>query len=133
MDYNQNLFRYAQQFKNTEKLTANYGNQVSGSNFEHFPEFQQYQNYVQKNLLSEHRTMLKASSIDEQVYNTYVDIPRRTASIQVSREWSSNARKRYEGYAIYLRSGRYPSQNQIYQRRQSSSGILQLDDKFKPQ
>ncbi|KAL4209592.1 SacI homology domain-containing protein, partial [Rhizopus microsporus] len=125
--------RYAQQFKNTEKLTANYGNQVSGSNFEHFPEFQQYQNYVQKNLLSENRTMLKASSIDEQVYNTYVDIPRRTASIQVSREWSSNARKRYEGYAIYLRSGRYPSQNQIYQRRQSSSGMLQLDDKFKPQ
>ncbi|KAG1054130.1 hypothetical protein G6F43_003834 [Rhizopus delemar] len=105
--------RYAQQFKNIEKLTVNYGNQVNHANFESFPEYQQYQNYVQKNVLSEHRTALKTSGIDEQVYNTYVDIPRRAASIQITREWSGNARKRYEGYANYLRSGKYPSQHQI--------------------
>ncbi|KAG1466510.1 hypothetical protein G6F56_004675 [Rhizopus delemar] len=105
--------RYAQQFKNIEKLTVSYGNQVHCTNLESFPEYQQYQNYVQKNELTDHRTALKPSNIDEQVYNTYVDIPRRAASIQVTQEWSGNARKRYEGYASYLRSGKYPSQSSI--------------------
>lgn len=51
---------------------------------------------------------LQTQSIDEQVYKTYVDIPRRVAAVQMSREWSGNARRRYEGYASYLETGHYP-------------------------
>lgn len=110
--------RYTQQFKSIEKLTVTHGDQSSYTNVENFPEFQQYQNYIHKNALEEHPSAIKTTGIDEQVYNTYVDIPRRAASVQVSREWSGNARKRYEGYASYVKHGRYPSQQQ--QVRQSS-------------
>lgn len=94
---------------------------------ESFPEYQQYQNYIYKNELEEHPAAIKTTSLDEQVYNTYVDIPRRAASVQVSREWSGNARKRYEGYASYLNNGKYPSQLQQQhqpQSRQASNNVF---------
>lgn len=103
-----------------------HGDQSSYANVENFPEYQQYQNYIHKNELEEHPSALKTINIDEQVYNTYVDIPRRAASVQVSREWSGNARKRYEGYASYLRHGKYPSQQQQQQQQtvqSSASGF----------
>lgn len=119
------MYRYTQQFKSIEKLTVTHGDQPSYANVENFPEFQQYQNYIYKNVLEEHPLAIKTTSIDEQVYNTYVDIPRRAASVQVSREWSGNARKRYEGYASYIKHGKYPSQQQQQQSRQqsTSSGV----------
>lgn len=103
-----------------------HGDQSSYANVENFLEYQQYQNYIHKNELEEHPSALKTINIDEQVYNTYVDIPRRAASVQVSREWSGNARKRYEGYASYLRHGKYPSQQQQQQQQtvqSSASGF----------
>lgn len=105
-------------------MTVTHGDQSSYTNVENFPEFQQYQNYIHKNALEEHPSAIKTTGIDEQVYNTYVDIPRRAASVQVSREWSGNARKRYEAYATYVKHGRYPSQpqqQQLSSSRQSSS------------
>lgn len=113
------VYRYTQQFKNIEKLTVTHGDRANYTSMENFPEFQQYQNYVHKNALDEHPGAIKTTSIDEQVYHTYVDIPRRAASIQISREWSGNARKRYEGYAAYLRNGKYPSQPLPPQRQAS--------------
>lgn len=41
--------------------------------------------------------------------------------MQVSREWSGNARKRYECYASYVRHGKYPSQLQQQQQTRQSS------------
>ena len=81
------------------------------NSIENFPEFQQYQNYVNKNALDVNPSAIKTTGIDEQVYHTYVDIPRRAASVQVSREWNGIARKRYEGYvgtrrAVFQRVGR---------------------------
>ena len=111
--------RYTQQFKSIEKLTVTHGDQSSYTNIENFPEFQQYQNYIHKNALEEYPAAIKTTDIDEQVYNTYVDIPRRAASVQVSREWSGNARKRYEGYASYVKQGKYPSQQSQQPPRES--------------
>lgn len=68
-----------------------------------FPEYQQYFDCT-----SLTDSNLQTQSIDEQVYKTYVDIPRRVAAVQMSREWSGNARRRYEGYASYLKTGHYP-------------------------
>ncbi|KAI8364686.1 uncharacterized protein BYT42DRAFT_165690 [Radiomyces spectabilis] len=102
--------RYTQQFRSVEKLTISHGDQRSYANIESFPEYQQYLNYIHRNAPDEHPSALKTQSIDEQVYNTYVDIPRRAAAAQFSREWSSTARKRYEGYLMYLRTGRYMQQ-----------------------
>lgn len=103
--------------------TSNQG-KTGYTNVENFPEFQQYQAYIRKNELDQHPQAIKTTSIDEQVYNTYVDIPRRAASVQVSREWSGNARKRYDGYANYLRHGKYPTLQQTQApTRQSSSSL----------
>ncbi|CEP13787.1 hypothetical protein [Parasitella parasitica] len=104
--------RYTQQFKSIDKLSAAHGDKTDYTAIENFPEFQQYQNYIHKNALEEHPTAIKTTSIDQQVYNTYVDIPRRAASVQVSREWSGNMKRRYEGYDMYLRYGKYPTQQQ---------------------
>jgi hypothetical protein len=90
-------------------LTVVHNSENKNNALESFPEFQQYQNYIHRNALEEYPGALKTTSLDEQVYHTYVDIPRRAASVQVSREWSGNARKRYEGYASYLRNGKYPT------------------------
>jgi hypothetical protein len=101
-----------------------HGDRTNYTSVENFPEFQQYQNYIHKNALDEHPSAIKTTSLDEQVYNTYVDIPRRAASVQVSREWSGNARKRFEGYASYLRNGKYPSsQSMQVPQKQSSTSV----------
>ncbi|KAL9559694.1 hypothetical protein MBANPS3_000317 [Mucor bainieri] len=115
--------RYTQQFKNIEKLTVSHGDKSNYASMENFPEFQQYQNYVHKNALEEYPAAIKTTNIDQQVYNTYVDIPRRAASVQVSREWSGNTKRRYEGYDMYLRYGKYPTQQQQPLQKQSSSSL----------
>lgn len=98
-----------------------HGDKTNYTSIENFPEFQQYQNYVHKNALEEYPAAIKTTNIDQQVYNTYVDIPRRAASVQVSREWSGNTKRRYEGYDMYLRYGKYPTQPQPLQKQSSSS------------
>ncbi|KAI8983724.1 hypothetical protein BDB01DRAFT_112031 [Pilobolus umbonatus] len=124
--------RYTQQFKNIEKLTVSHGDQTSYTNIENFPEFQQYQNFINKNALDAHPSALKTSSLDEQLYNTYVEIPRRAASLQTSREVSGNAKKRYDGYANYLRNGKYLPSQHTYKQATSmtasaiSSGIAAI-------
>jgi hypothetical protein len=115
------LFRYTQQFKNIERLTVTHGDRTNYTSVENFPEFQQYQNYIHKNALDEHPSAIKTTSLDEQVYHTYVAIPRRAASVQVSREWSGNARKRFEDYASYLRNGVYPSSQSLQTPQKQSS------------
>ena len=120
------ICRYTEQFKSIEKLTVTHDEQLGYANVESFPEYQQYQNYIHRNALEQHPSAIKTTSIDEQVYHTYVDIPRRAASVQVSRELSGNTRKRYEAYASYLRHGKYPSQLQQQSQhpsRQASNNV----------
>ncbi|KAI8147494.1 hypothetical protein BJV82DRAFT_349039 [Fennellomyces sp. T-0311] len=104
--------RYTQQFRTVDKLVAVQSDQTGTSGgLESFPEYQQYYNYFNRTALdnsSNNNPGLQTHSIDEQVYRTYVDIPRRVAAVQMTRDWSGNARRRYEGYASYLKNGRYP-------------------------
>ena len=87
---------------------------------ESFPEYQQYYNYFNRTtaLDNGNHAGLQTHSIDEQVYRTYVDIPRRVAAVQMTRDWSGNARRRYEGYASYLKTGKYPHYHGSQQQRQ---------------
>ncbi|CDH60697.1 domain-containing protein [Lichtheimia corymbifera JMRC:FSU:9682] len=94
--------RYTQQFGSIDKLVA-VSNATEVQQQTSFPEYQQYFDCT-----SMTDSNLQTQSIDEQVYKTYVDIPRRVAAVQMSREWSGNARRRYEGYASYLETGHYP-------------------------
>ncbi|KAI9032884.1 SacI homology domain-containing protein [Phycomyces nitens] len=104
--------RYVQQFRQVEKYAVPMNDQASPAFRESFPEYKQYQNYVHRNALDENPLALRIQGIDEQVYTAYVNIPRRAASVQISRERSDNTRKRYEGYDTYVRSGRYPPHTQ---------------------
>ncbi|KAI9492484.1 hypothetical protein BDB00DRAFT_434315 [Zychaea mexicana] len=104
-----NEYRYTKQFRTVDKLVAVQSDQsTSPGGLESFPEYQQYYNYFNRIALDDNHAKLQTHSIDEQVYRTYVDIPRRVATVQMTRDWSGNARRRYEGYAAYLNTGKYP-------------------------
>ncbi|KAJ8654833.1 hypothetical protein O0I10_009557 [Lichtheimia ornata] len=104
--------RYTQQFGSIDKLVA-VSNATDVQQQTSFPEYQQYFDCT-----SMTDSNLQTQSIDEQVYKTYVDIPRRVAAVQMSREWSGNARRRYEGYASYLKTGHYPQASSSHHHNQ---------------
>ncbi|KAI9257294.1 SacI homology domain-containing protein [Phascolomyces articulosus] len=111
--------RYTQQFRTVDKLVAVQSDQsATPGGLESFPEYQQYYNYFNRTALDNNHAGLQTHSIDEQVYRTYVDIPRRVAAVQMTRDWSGNARRRYEGYASYLTTGKYPHYHGSQHQRQ---------------
>ncbi|KAG0179411.1 phosphatidylinositol-3,5-bisphosphate 5-phosphatase [Apophysomyces sp. BC1021] len=113
--------RYTQQLRSIDKLTVTQCD-TANPNSSNFPEYQQYLSYVQRNALDDNPSALKIQAIDEQVYSTYIDIPRRAAATQISREWSGYVRKRYEGRTLiseitsYLHpaSGKHPPDPSIF-------------------
>ncbi|KAI8086042.1 polyphosphoinositide phosphatase [Halteromyces radiatus] len=107
--------RYTQQYRSIEKLTAT--NSDNYGNVDNFPEYQQYLSYIHRNHLDDHPSAIKTQSIDEEMFKTYVHMPKRAASAELGhhRGWTDHLRKRYEGYGIYLKTGRFP-QNQDHPR-----------------
>ncbi|CAO3590022.1 unnamed protein product [Absidia cylindrospora] len=108
--------RYIQQYRSVEKLTAT--NSDNYANVDNFPEYQQYLSYIHRNHLDDHPSAIKTQSIDEEMFKTYVNMPKRAASAESShhhRGWTDHLRKRYDGYGIYLKTGRFP-QNQDHPR-----------------
>ncbi|KAF7730161.1 phosphatidylinositol-3,5-bisphosphate 5-phosphatase [Apophysomyces ossiformis] len=99
--------RYTEQLQSIDKLTVTHGD-TSSSSLASYPEYQQYLSYVQRNDLDNNPSALKIQTIDEQVYSTYVDIPRRAGATLIGKEWGGYVRKRYEGYTTYIRTGKYP-------------------------
>ncbi|CAO3675787.1 unnamed protein product [Umbelopsis ramanniana] len=103
--------RYTKQFNNVDRLTAvtQFDDHPSSTH----PEYQNYLNYVNRNDLENNPTALQTLPIDKQVYSTYIDVPSRAVAVQLSRHVGSyvqgNARQRYEGYATYARTGRFPA------------------------
>lgn len=108
--------RYTNQFNNVDRLTTvaytddQLGN--SATTTVH-PEYQHYTNYVNRNNLESNPRALQTQTIDKQVYSTYIDVPTRAVAVQLSRHVGSyvqgNARQRYDGYATYVRTGRFPA------------------------
>lgn len=100
--------RYTEQYNNVDKLTAissdNYGN------IDNFPEYQQFLSYIHKNNLDDHPSAIKVQSIDKEMFETYIGMSERAADLG-QRAWNDHLRKTYEGYGIYLKTGRFP-QNQ---------------------
>ncbi|GAB5587403.1 phosphatidylinositol-3 [Umbelopsis nana] len=107
--------RYTKQFNNVDRLTAvsQLDDQANTTASSSHPEYQHYLNYVDRNNLENNPRALQTQSIDKQVYSTYIDVPSRAVAVQLSRHVGSyvqgNARQRYDGYATYVRTGRFPA------------------------
>jgi hypothetical protein len=103
--------RYTKQFNNVDRLIA--VSQFDDHPSSTHPEYQNYLSYVNRNDLENNPTALQTLPIDKQVYSTYIDVPNRAVAVQLSRHVGSyvqgNARQRYEGYATYARTGRFPA------------------------
>lgn len=104
--------RYTKQFNNVDRLTA-VSQSDDQANATAHPEYQHYLNYVNRNNLENNPRALQTQTIDKQVYSTYIDVPSRAVAVQLSRHVGSyvqgNARQRYDGYATYVRTGRFPA------------------------
>lgn len=107
------MCRYTQQYRSVEKLTA--ANSDNYANVDNFPEYQQYLSYIHRNHLDDHPSAIKTQSIDEEMFKTYVNMPKRAAELGHHRGWTDHLRKRYDGYGIYLKTGKFP-QNQDHPR-----------------
>ncbi|RUP43778.1 hypothetical protein BC936DRAFT_136744 [Jimgerdemannia flammicorona] len=96
---------YINQFRNVP-LTSTPSDQAL-SNVATHPEYELYSAYVNRT------THIKVQSLDEQVYDTYVEMPKRAvASMQSTRDAvygpnSGAARGRYDAYGSYLRTGKF--------------------------
>jgi hypothetical protein len=107
--------RYTNQFINVDRLTtvAYTDDQLGISTTTAHPEYQHYTNYVNRNDLESNPRALQTQTIDKQVYLTYIDVPMRAVAVQLSRHVGSyvqgNAKQRYDGYATYVRTGRFPA------------------------
>ncbi|KAI8066469.1 hypothetical protein BC940DRAFT_302947 [Gongronella butleri] len=89
--------RYTQQYRRVDKLTATHSD--SYANIDNFPEYQQYLSYIHRNHLEDHPSAIKTQAIDEEMFQTYVNIPVRAAMSDLGhRSWS----KRYDAYANYV-------------------------------
>ncbi|RUS21146.1 hypothetical protein BC937DRAFT_93466 [Endogone sp. FLAS-F59071] len=103
--------RYINQFRNVSLTSTPSNVDQTLSNITTHPEYQNYAAYVNRN--GPDATHIKVQSIDEQVYATYVEMPKRAASsIQGTRENvygpnSGAARGRYDAYGSYLRTGKF--------------------------
>lgn len=126
-------YSYINQFRNVS-LTATPSNvDQTLSNITTHPEYQNYAAYVNRN--GPDATHIKVQSIDEQVYATYVEMPKRAASsIQGTRENaygpnSGAARGRYDAYGSYLLTGKFamPSSSSAGNARLGGTSEARLD------